>query len=216
MKHLLACALALFTACAVQAQDVPAERERIRSERAAADAHFLAAQRECRGRFSVNDCLRQVKREHAAVVGDLRRQELVLNDAERRRRAAERQQAVDERNAPEKQQQAEERRARSLQDQQNRERRAGEKAGKRATDDAERAQHGPRAPKTPKGSPQPQGDARTAHPSKPNGPTPEEAAKNRREHEARLKEAQQHKAEVEARVAKRRKPAASELPVPVH
>jgi colicin import membrane protein len=170
MKHLLACAAVLLLAFPALAQDAGAERERIRSERTAAELRFAAAQRECRARFAVNDCLEKVRREHAAVDADLRRQELVLNEAERRRRSAERQQAIDERNSPASRQQAEERRQRALQDRQDRERRAAEKAAGRAADQAARAQQGPRVPATPRGAPQPQGSARAPQAGKPGGP----------------------------------------------
>jgi colicin import membrane protein len=217
MKHLFACAALLLAATQLPAQDVAGERERLNAERSAAEARFLAAQRECRGKFAVNDCMDKVKRQHNAVIGDLRRQENVLNDMERRRRSAERLQSLDERNSPERQRAAEERRLRALQDQQERGERAGEKLGKRAVEDAQKAQHGPRAPKEPKGAPQPQGRARAPHAgAAPSGPTPEEAAKNRRDYEARVQQAQQHKAQVQQRTASRSRPAASALPIPPH
>jgi len=50
--------------------------------------------------------------------------------------------------------------------------------------------------------------------SKHSGITPEEAAKNRAEYKQRMREAQQHKAEVEARNAKRTQPPAAPLPPP--
>lgn len=215
MKLLLAAAVVVLAAFQVQAQEAPGERERIKSERAAADRRFVEGQRECRGRFAVNDCLAEVRRQHMLVLGDLKRQENVLKDADRRRRSAERQQAVDERSSPEQQQKAEQRRLKALQDQQEREQRAADKAGKRAADEAARAQKAPRPPKEAKaGPPQPQGTARVPHAPKPSGPTPQEAEKNRRAYEQRIKEAEQHKEEVRLRVAKRSKPAASALPVP--
>lgn len=40
-------------------------------------------------RFAVNDCLAQSRRSERDVMGDLRRQEILINDAQRKRRAAE-------------------------------------------------------------------------------------------------------------------------------
>ena len=47
-----------------------------------------------------------------------------------------------------------------------------------------------------------------------NAPSAAEAAKNRAEYEARLREAQKHKAEIAERNAKRGKPPAADLPPP--
>lgn len=213
MKTLLACLFALLAASPVLAQGDAAERARIRDERAAAETRFAEEKKACRARFAVTDCIDKVTREHNARLADLRRQDNLLNDAERKRRAADRQKELDERNSPEKQQQAADKRAKALADQQERDARAAEKAAKRAEQDAQRAGRSPTG-KTPKGEPAPQGTPRDAKPAHGNGPTAEEAAKNRADYETRQKEAQQHKAEVEARNAKRSKPAASDLPPP--
>jgi colicin import membrane protein len=213
MKHLLACAFALVAAFSAQAQDEAADRARIKAERAAADARFEQARKDCRKKFAVTDCEKEAKRLHNAQVGELRRQERVLNDADRKRRAAERQKAIDERNSPEQRQQAEEKRQRALADQKEREQRAAEKAAKRAEDDAERAKKGPRVKVAP-GPHGPQGTPRTPAGRKSHEIPPEEAAKNRAAYEARLKEAEKHKAEVLEKAAKRSKPPASALPAP--
>jgi len=81
---------------AAQAQPTPQpmavaeafEHERIRQERAAALAEFTARDAQCYQRFAVNDCLADVRKLRRDVLADLRRQELSLNDAQRKRRAA--------------------------------------------------------------------------------------------------------------------------------
>lgn len=215
MKHFAAVLLALAAAAPVlaQAPDDGAERARLKAEREAADAKFEQARRACYGKFAVNDCINEVTREHNAVAGELRRQERILNDAERRRRAAEAQKDIDERSSPERRREAEEKRQRALQEQADRERRAAEKAARRAQEDAQRAKNPPRV-KTPGGPHGPQGAART--PPAPKSPqlSPDEVSRNRAAHAERLREAAQHKAEVQSRVAKRTKPPASALPVP--
>lgn len=209
-------ALALLAAAAgpALAQDDGPERARIERERAAAEAKFSEAQKACWTRFAVTDCVNKATRERNATLAELRRQERVLNEAERKRRSAERQRDVDERSSPERQKEAAEKRARALEEQKEREARNADKAARRSEDDAERARRGPRAEKTPDGPPGPQGKPRGNRTPKSNAPTPEEAAKNRAAYEERLRAAEQHKAEVAARIAKRARPAASDLPRP--
>jgi colicin import membrane protein len=213
MKPILALALALSAAFSAQAQDDAAERRRIEAERTAVEARFAERRRECNAKFAVNDCVELAARDKNAALADLRRQERVLNDADRKRRAAERLRDQEERNSPERQRAEQERRARAIQDQKDREERAAEKKARRAADEAGRPKH-PRTPGAASGPPQPQGSARA--PQQPRSPpvSAGEAAKNRAAHEARLREAEEHKAEVENRIARRSKPAASALPVP--
>jgi phage-related minor tail protein len=213
MKHFAVLAFALLAACHAHAQDDGADRARIRDERAAAEARLAQEEKSCRAKFAVNDCVDKARRAHTATLSALRRHERVLNDADRKRRAAERQKAMDERNSPERQREAADKRAKALADQQGRDARAAEKAAKRAADDAERARRGPHA-KTPSGALVPQGSPREPQAPNGHGPTPEQAAKNRADHELRLKEAQRHKADVAARAAQRTKPLAPDLPPP--
>jgi len=65
------------------------ERARIRDTRSAAQASFGAQEAQCYQRFAVNDCLLGVHRARRELLADLRRQDLSLNDAQRKRRAAE-------------------------------------------------------------------------------------------------------------------------------
>jgi len=215
MKHrfVLALALAAVFAHAETVPDEAAERARIGKEREAAEAKYKDAQRTCRAKFAVNDCLDNARREHLKVVGELKRQERVLNDADRKKRAAEAQRQIDEKNSPEAQQAAAEKRVKALEEQKHREAEAAEKAAKRAADEAKKEQRGPRQ-KQPHGALAPQGNARAAVLPKAHGPSPEEQAKNRAEYEQRLAEAEKHKAEIAARNAKRTKPASADLPLP--
>jgi colicin import membrane protein len=213
MKLLAACALALLSALPAQAQDRDAERARIKTERAAADARFADQKKACNAVFAVTDCVKKATREHNQVIGNLRRQERVLNDAERRERAADRLKEQEERNSPEARRQAEERRLRGLQEQKEREARAAAKSQHRAEQEAERAAK-PRRAVTLPGPVEPQGKARATHAPKTNAPTAEEAARNREAYTERVLEAERHKAEVRERIARRSKPAASALPAP--
>lgn len=211
MNKILLAILVLAATPFARAQDDMAERQRIAMEIAAAEARFAEQRRECNARFAVSDCVRKATREKNAVVGNLRRQERALDDAERRRRAAARLEAQQERNSPERLQQEEERRAKALEDHRERQGRAAEKAARQAAIEQKGTQATvPGAPATPA----PQGEPRA--PRTATGPqiTPEEAARNRAAHEERLREAREHEAEVRKRLAERKKPPAPGLPVP--
>lgn len=64
------------------------QRAWIARTRIAHDAHFNAQEIACYQRFAVNDCLLESRRAQREVMGDLRRQEILINDAQRKRRAA--------------------------------------------------------------------------------------------------------------------------------
>lgn len=219
MKTVAAALLALLAAGAAWAQvqspqsDADAERARIKAQRAEVEGRFAAAQKVCRARFAVTDCVLKAQRVRNDALNDLHRQELVLNDADRRARAAERQREIDERNSPEHQREAEEKRRQALADQKARDERAAEKAADKARSDAEHAARPPRVPATP-GAGGPQGTARETHPNPPNGPSAEQAAINKQAYEQRLKDAEAHKRDVQQHLAQRAKPAASDLPIP--
>lgn len=71
------------------ALDPDAERQRISAERADHEAVYLRAERQCYSRFAVNDCLREARKDRRLAIDDLRRQELLLNDMERKAKALE-------------------------------------------------------------------------------------------------------------------------------
>ncbi|MDT7835491.1 hypothetical protein [Aquabacterium sp. OR-4] len=74
----------------VQVPDDAAERDRIGRERQAVQARFDQAQRDCAGRFQVNACLDGARAERRQALDRLHREQVVLDDARRRTRAAER------------------------------------------------------------------------------------------------------------------------------
>ena len=106
MKHLLS----LFCLCALgaaQAQ-LPAaydpafdarERSRIETERAAAVQRYGGEEADCYQRFAVNDCLREVRKRRRVVLEEIRRQEVILNDAQRAAVTAEQQSRIEQRQA---------------------------------------------------------------------------------------------------------------------
>jgi hypothetical protein len=64
------------------------QREWINQTRARHQAQFRRQEIACYQRFAVNDCLNESRRTEREVMADLRRQEVLINDAQRKRRAA--------------------------------------------------------------------------------------------------------------------------------
>ena len=80
----------LATAMATAMAAPPDERERLAGERRAVDARHAAAVAACQLRFLVNDCIEVARSQQRLALDGLRRQQLLLDDARRRERAAER------------------------------------------------------------------------------------------------------------------------------
>ena len=85
LAFLLAAGLALPAAAQNQQAEEAAERARIASERTHIEAEFEQANKACYQKFAVNDCIADARAKRRELLADLRRQELVLNDADRRR-----------------------------------------------------------------------------------------------------------------------------------
>jgi hypothetical protein len=75
------------------ARDV-AERQRIASERAAVEAAYAQRRSDCETRFAVTPCIEQARAARRESLGHLRRQEGLLDEAQRKQRAAERMAAI--------------------------------------------------------------------------------------------------------------------------
>ena len=103
MKRRLRLSLAALIfggACgAALAADAPTERARIRAERAQAEQRYAEAERDCRTRFVVTSCVEAARAQRRDALGRLRNEELVLDQAERRQRAAERAAAIRDKQA---------------------------------------------------------------------------------------------------------------------
>jgi colicin import membrane protein len=194
---LFACTLLLVGGAWAQEPDGSAERARIRAERDQAEALFTAEEKACRARFAVTDCVNDARKRMRDTLADLRRQEVTLNDAERKRRAAGRLKDIQERQASTAQQD-EARTQQAVQSQLRREQRVADKEAART---AAGASSGPPAPRQPSDS---QGARLTA----------EQIEANRQAHAKRVAEAEQRKEKAARRILERRKPAASSLPVP--
>lgn len=188
MKQLVALALALAMPCiAGAADDSLAERARIRAERARAESAYAAAARDCNARFVVTSCVEDARAERRQTLTRLRNEELVLDRAERKQRAAERAQAI-------RHKQAQEDRPRP----------------RLVVPQAAGSDPRPRLHLRVPGAP-------TAAGHRPPRLTPEEESRNRAVFEQRQREAEAHREAVERRnaerAAKAKKPSRA-LPVP--
>lgn len=81
---------ALVLALTPARADEAAERERIVRERAEATARHEQQRRECEQRFAVTACVDEARAEHRQTMMRLRRQEALLDEAQRKQRAAQR------------------------------------------------------------------------------------------------------------------------------
>jgi colicin import membrane protein len=94
MKARLSCLIwglaVLPGAFALDAQGERAERERITAERARVEATFDDRQRACRERFVVTSCLEDARRDRRQALESLRQQQVILDEAQRKQRAAQR------------------------------------------------------------------------------------------------------------------------------
>jgi len=92
---------ALWFSLTTAALAAPAATERLRlaAERQAAESRYAAEEAECQQRFIVTSCVDDVRLRRRVALAGLRQQEHALDDAERRARAAERQQAVERKSA---------------------------------------------------------------------------------------------------------------------
>ncbi len=90
------CLMAVFSGSLLAQPAVETERSRIAAERARVQADFAVEDNACYKRFWVNVCLDEVKRRRLDQLADLRRQEVALNDQERKAKGAEQLQKIEE------------------------------------------------------------------------------------------------------------------------
>ena len=210
MKAVLLAFFAALAAVATlpAAAEAPAvERARIAAERGKVEARYLDEERACWGRFAVNACLAEARAKRRSALADLRRQEISLNDAERKQRAAERLRPMEQRAdtapppaAP-----------RKIRDRGDRDAKAAQRAAEQAAREAERAS---------RTSEKRQADSRArlseelARREAERASRAERAAENVRRREARHREAMERQEALQRRLATRHKPPAAPLPVP--
>jgi colicin import membrane protein len=201
-----------------------AERERINQERQRVSAQHAAAKELCYQKFRVNDCLSEARNTHNNQLADLKRQEISLNDLQRKRRGAEQVRKVEEKTSPERQEEIAQQRGKAL---------AAD--AKRQQRQSERAVPVAKATREPKPKP----EAKAARGPKSVGNAPQARSSNAAEklarqkskavdrqeriaaaarakvqNEQRSKDAAAHAASVQNRQKQHKKPPAAALPIP--
>jgi colicin import membrane protein len=177
--------------------NVEAERARIDTERKQVEAKFKVEEAACYKKFAVNDCINEHRAVRRTALADLRRQEISLNDAERKRKGAEQIQRMEEKQktpAPPT-------------EMQQRERKPAASQGS-ATPRTPRDPNEPRAPLSPRANPRTPREPVVKDPAAAAAMAAEEQAQYQR----KLDEAAAHKAQTLQRNAERTKPRAQPLP----
>ncbi len=181
----MAVACVLLAALQPAHADDRADRARIARERAEADARFQARRRECAQRFAVTACVDEARAEHRQTVQRLRSEEGVLDEAQRRQRAAARLAEIEERQRAE------------------RERASAPRASREAA---------PMQVKPPRERPAPAAKNASAPASSPDHAA--EEARSRARFEERQRFAREHREQAQARQAQREKDGKKVAPLP--
>jgi colicin import membrane protein len=201
---LAACAFACMPAHAFDAAGERAEHDRIKLEREQAEAAYQTQERECRQRFVVTPCLDQAKRDRRQAMDRLRQQQEVLDEAQRKQRAAQR---IDEIRAKVSGDEAKQREAMARE--RRKEKQRAEAAAAAASNPVSEAAGASSAASS--------AEAGRAHVPSSSAKSSADEAKHLADYERRQHEAQAHKDAVARRNAERAatgKPAAKGLPTP--
>lgn len=174
--------------------DVEGERTRIQADRLRVEAHYQQEEAACYERFAVTDCLRGVRVRRREALDELRRQDVLLNYAERKRKAMEQIERISEKSSPQRMEEAATSRREALEAQQEREDRAREKAAA-----AVGAKPGQGANQSPKKTPE-------------QGRSADDIAKEQNQYNEKLKEAKEHRASREKSNAEKTGSAVKPLP----
>ncbi len=184
---------------------IDSERAKIMTERSRLEADFFAEDRACYQRFAVNACLAKVNTRRRQAMADLRRQEVLLNDEERKVSGIEQQRRTEEKSSPEKLEEGSQQRAKAAQDYQSRLSREKIKQQERAaTPAAEAAAHKANAEKQ-------------MNQQKDNAMRADKqaaAAAEQAQYDARQKDAEARRAQYESDMRSRPKSSAKTLPLP--
>ncbi|MDB5778684.1 MAG: hypothetical protein JWP79_1415 [Polaromonas sp.] len=188
-----------------QIADIDAQRAAIAAERNRLETGFMNEEASCYKKFAVNSCLDNVNARRRAVMADLRRQEILLNDAQRKSKAEQQIRKSQEKSSSESLQQDKDRRTQAIEDFRGRQARDQENAQRRDAAVAnEAAARNANA-------------ARLENHAKKNQKRAErqaQAAEESRKFNERQVQAQDRRARHEADQANRVKPAPKPLPLP--
>lgn len=175
--------------------DVEGERYRIQADRAREAARYQTEEAACYARFAVSDCLRKARVQRRQVLDKLRQQELVLNDAERKRKAQEQLERIREKSSAQQTEAEAARRKEGREAQQERDGRARQKASASGTASPGRVGE--------------KGGKKIVNP----GRSADEIAAERKQYEDKLRAAREHRASREK--SNTEKSGGSSKPLPV-
>jgi colicin import membrane protein len=199
------------------------ERQRIAQERSSLNAQLEQQRQACYQKLAVNACLNEARDQHNEKMRDLKRQEVSLNDAQRKRAGADRLRAIDERNSPEAQLKQAQQRGKALENsaqrEQQRQERETSRQAKRTTATPEPTLQATETPANitkPEPKPAIASQVPQLATTKPAKPAPDAANAERKRQQAtqREKEAQERRARMQEREANRKKPLSAPLPTP--
>lgn len=188
-----------------QPGNIDAQRAAISAERSRLEAGFLTEDAACYKKFAVNNCLGDVNTRRRSAMANLKRQEILLNDEERRVKGENQLRKTEEKSSPEKQQEAADSRAKAADDYQRRLGREKDMQQERATlQSNEKAARKANAEKL------------LDHQKKNQARADKQAAaaEEAQKSNERQQKAQERRAQHEADQLKRVKPAAKPLPLP--
>lgn len=177
-----------------QSFDIEGERSRIQADRVREEAHYGLQDAACYARFAVTDCLREVRVRRHEALDNLRRQEVALNDAERKRKAQEQIEKIQEKSSAQRSEEAVVRRAEAQAAQQERQERANQKTAA-ALNAKSGATEGKSAPKQVE-----------------EGRKTNDAANEKNQYDDKLRQAQEHRASREKSNNEKSGPSAKPLP----
>jgi colicin import membrane protein len=201
------------------------ERQRIEQERKQVQAEHDAKRVQCYQRLAVTACVNAARDERNTKLSDLKRQEVTLNDLQRKRRAAERVGAMEKQTSPQAQEAQALQRAQAIQGQQQREaeqqrkQKAHQDKLKQASEANPTSSNSPRATlRQPKSAPAPQGKPRAEReaklrPSQQPGRA-EKIAQSQRAADEREQALLKRRQDMQKRMQDQKKPAAAPLPIP--
>lgn len=185
--------------------DMAAERSRLTAERTTVDRNFEDERAVCFKKFVVESCLEDSRKRKRDALDNIKRQEAIINDAERKRRGAAALDRLDEKSTPQRTQEAADQRDKALKSQADREQRAADhasgreaavagEAAKREQFENKQKEHAEHLAKTAKSRAQ--------------------ASMEQQQFDDKAQKAAAHRAEIQRRNAERTKPRSASLPPP--
>jgi len=206
---LLCCCLSFRAAMAQSPDQEKAanalERSKVAAERARLEAGFQAEEAACKSRFAVNACLQEIRTRRNEAMADLRRQDILINEADRKARAADQIQKTEEKSNLERQQKRAEQEKKAQQETDRLAERSDQRGQSQAKSAADASANLEAAQTRQKNSQSKAGEAKTRD---------EQAAANVQNAKVRAEKAAQNQAERDKRLKDKTNSTRKPLPAP--